>query len=124
MSFPKEIAAAVGASPYEFGSLAIGRECAGSRFHSPTPLVLNQIVLNPAWVQTIRPGDRYHGDHRTEWLCSTCADNVHVYLRLLESTEGNVPWEVRREFGNMIRSLGDEAWASHVKLQKKEPVHA
>lgn len=66
------------------GSLA----CEGAKFHSPTPLVLHEIDI----------------DGRTVTLCGTCWSNVAV-LRALLSHHGELPWPVRREFGNKLRGL-------------------
>ena len=44
------------------------------------------------------------------WLCSTCYDNVQVFVLLMARTEGDLTWEIRREFGNRIRDLGQRAW--------------
>lgn len=70
--------------------------CAGSKFHSPTPLV----VLKTPVGEEIIP------------LCGTCRDNLGVFLSLMTTSNGSLPWEVRREFGNRIRSLGMTAWLS------------
>ena len=43
-------------------------------------------------------------------LCGTCADNLTTYRVLMAASNGRLPWEIRREFGNLIRALGTSAW--------------
>ena len=69
--------------------------CAGAKFHSPTPLTVREIAV---------------GDD-TVFLCGTCHDNLHVFLDLMHAKEGNVPWEARRCFGNLLRAIGTRAYA-------------
>jgi hypothetical protein len=65
-----------------------GQVCAGAKFHSPTPLVLHEVEINGQPVQ----------------LCGTCRSNLGV-LRALLTRHGELPWPVRREFGNRLREL-------------------
>jgi hypothetical protein len=74
------------------------RVCVGSKYHSPTPLV----------VMGVRVGEEVVN------LCPTCQANLKVFVSLMTSSNGSLPWEVRREFGNRIRSLGMKQWA-HLK---------
>jgi hypothetical protein len=48
------------------------------------------------------------------FLCGTCAANLTVLLRLMAASSGELPWEVRREFGNTIRALADKAWSYYI----------
>lgn len=93
-----------------------GSPCEGSKFHSPTPIL-------------VRPHDlAYEVQRMIDWpplattpeqdvvyLCSTCSDNLTVYLSVLYAYDGATPQSVRRDFGNIIRSLGDRAWQHHLK---------
>ena len=81
--------------------------CEGAKFHSPNPLVVYRepVVPPPAWSDY--PEEAY------AWLCGTCRANLAVYLTLLVQYEGELDWEVRREFGNRIRALGERGWELH-----------
>lgn len=69
--------------------------CAGARYHSPSPLVVHEVEIT---------------DTESVFLCGTCLDNFRVYRAILEAHEGNAPWPLRREFGNLIRALVERAW--------------
>ena len=92
MHFPRATAAAIG--ELELNSLtgifSIGLSCVGAKFHSPRPLVLHEVLL---------PGDR------TVHLCAVCRDNLQVLNELVNAFDGELPWRVRREFGNQLRAL-------------------
>jgi hypothetical protein len=92
MSFPREIAAAVEQTGARLNGarFAIEVECEGARFHSPQPLVVREVQ--------IRKGYKV-------MLCGTCADNLTTLKTLIASYDGELPWPVRREFGNQIRAL-------------------
>ena len=64
--------------------------CKGAQHHSPRPILLHEVALT---------------DGRSVMLCGTCRDNLATLTHLLRSTSGQVPWGVRREFGNAIRAL-------------------
>jgi hypothetical protein len=63
--------------------------CEGAKFHSPTPLLLHRIEL---------PNGRF------AVLCGVCRDNLAV-LQSLMIERPQLPWEIRREFGNKLRAL-------------------
>lgn len=65
-------------------------ECQGSKFHSPRPMVVHPFPMPHA------PGELIY-------LCGTCSDNVRLLLALQE--QGEVPWRVKRCFGNLIRAV-------------------
>jgi hypothetical protein len=91
MTFPTAIAGAlrnVDRSKLPGRPATDGQLCAGAKFHSPTPLVLHDVEINGEPVQ----------------LCGTCRSNLGV-LRALLDTHGELPWPVRREFGNRLREL-------------------
>jgi hypothetical protein len=73
------------------GRLAVeGTGCEGAKFHSPSTLLLNKVDLP---------------DGRTVALCGTCRDNLAVLALLLAHYGQDLPWPVRREFGNVLRAL-------------------
>lgn len=63
-------------------------DCEGAAFHSPNPLLLHEIEIGS----------------QTVLLCGTCRANLAV-LRALLDHHGELPWPVRREFGNRLRTL-------------------
>lgn len=87
-------------------------ECEGSRFHSPTPLFVSTVPLIPqAW------SARAHAQFSPRVsLCGTCRDNLAILQQILLETDGDVPWQVRREFGNTIRALADKGWRRYQEL--------
>lgn len=84
----------------ECGIPMSGVACEGAKYHSPTPLVVEPVLLSATM---------------TVMLCGTCRDNVGTFLALMTASNGSLPWEVRREFGNLIRSLGQSAWEKRVE---------
>jgi hypothetical protein len=80
------------------GTPALDQGCAGAKFHSPSPLILHEVALAPS------------GEGETAWLCGTCRDNLAVLRHLLVTSDGALPWVVRREFGNLIRALALRGW--------------
>lgn len=88
--------------------------CEGAKFHSPTPLVLKVVSLNPYYLSADTPGGvegKREVDAGTVVLCGTCADNLGVLQDLLIRHNGSLPWKVRREFGNQIRIMAERGWA-------------
>jgi len=80
-------------------------ECEGSRYHSPTPLLVSTVPLvPPEWT-----GKGSAASPRVV-LCGTCRDNLTVLQRILLAKDGDIPWQARREFGNTIRAIGDRGW--------------
>lgn len=94
---------------------SVGQECDGAMFHTPRPLFLTQVPLVPIDWLGLRNGEEV-------WLCGTCQDNLAVYQALLWEHDGEVPWVLRREFGNMIRALGDRSWTVYQRALKKRKV--
>lgn len=93
MEFPREVRHAldeIGTETLE-GTLAYERGCEGSKFHSPTPLILHEVTLTSG---------------RIVMLCGTCKDNYAVVTLLLDRDKDS--WPVRRQFGNVIRALAQE----------------
>lgn len=82
--------------------------CVGAKFHSPTPLFTDSVRLVPrSWVT--HPGFFALAEHAVP-LCGTCRDNLAILQQIFKARDGDVPWEVRREFGNEIRALAVRGW--------------
>jgi hypothetical protein len=80
--------------------------CEGSKFHSPTPLFVSPVRLVPEqWSAQVSA----QVSPRVS-LCGTCRDNLAILQQIMFSRNGQVPWQVRREFGNTIRALADRGW--------------
>jgi hypothetical protein len=65
-------------------------ECKGAKFHSPRPMLLHAFEVEGG---------------EPVYLCGTCADNVQLLTALLEEHQGDIPWNVKRCFGNLVRSV-------------------
>lgn len=101
MATPQHIAEASSTFSLEVGRRLAGDDaCQGAKFHSPSPLVLQEVDLVP-WSPTVS---------EIVLLCGTCVDNLSVLQDLLAVNEGVLSWAVRREFGNLIRGLGMRGW--------------
>jgi hypothetical protein len=92
---PEHIADALGEiKPIHPALRQVDEECQGAKYHSPAPLLVEEVQIGPGrWVT----------------LCGTCRDNLKVYEDLKGHFNGEIPWSVRREFGNQLRSIGDVA---------------
>lgn len=88
------------------GVFARDVECLGAKFHSPNPLILRNTHVSP--------------DQRGETvlLCGTCADNLTVLQTLLLKHGGDLPWPVRREFGNLVRALALRGWDDYLSRRE------
>ena len=85
-------------------------KCEGSIFHSPRPLFTHDISLAPReWWPEDHPVAEWVAAPRV-WLCGTCRDNVEILLQMLHAAEGQLDWEIRREFGNTVRALAVRGW--------------
>lgn len=104
MPVPKHVQAALAQTDPSVlsGTLAYDRECAGAKFHSPTPLLLHEVDLGEDSV----------------WLCGTCCSNLSVLRHLLDTHEGDLPWTVRREFGNLIRAIALRSWEAGANMEE------
>lgn len=76
------------------GVLADGLECEAALYHSPNPLVVFRVEL---------------GDGSRAWLCGTCRANLEVFRHMRATYDEQMPWPLRREFGNRLRALGERA---------------
>lgn len=90
---------------------AVGVPCEGSKFHSPTPLLCTKVDLRELVENAEAPSDAV-------WLCGVCAANLRIFVLLMVSTEGDLEWGVRREFGNRIRDLGMKVWTYRKEEQR------
>lgn len=108
MSFPertREALAVIDCSSLA-GTLSLDRVCTGAKFHSPTPLILHEVKIGPEPEQVV-------------WLCGTCSDNLSVLRHLLTESGGDLPWALRREFGNMIRAIALREWSNQQMTDDK-----
>jgi hypothetical protein len=112
MAFPARVAKALRDAgidvPKQGWFASDGTLCEGAKFHSPTPLVLRDVSLIPG----SSPVDL------TAVLCATCADNLSVLQQLLVANDGELPWPVRREFGNQLRALAFQGWEEYLRSKK------
>lgn len=83
------------------GVLALDLACEGSKHHSPTPLMVYRVSIIPG---------QDHGPF--VMLCGTCKSNLKVFQSLLLH-HGEIPWEVQRQFGNIIRELAIRGWRQY-----------
>lgn len=95
------------------------RPCEGAKYHSPRPLFVEAtwLVRREWW-----PEDAQHAHWvmaPDAWLCGTCRDNLAILLQLIHHADGDLPWEVRREFGNEIRALAKKGWAWFAEQKSK-----
>lgn len=84
-------------------------DCEGSKHHSPSPLLIRPYYLSTMVAEAV--GTSTTHEEGLVYLCSTCRDNLTVYLSILYAYDGATPQAVRRDFGNIILSLGDRAWS-------------
>lgn len=77
------------------GVPAAQHECKGAKFHSPRPMLLHAFEVE---------------GQEAVYLCGTCADNVQLLTVLMREYQGNIPWSVKRCFGNLVRSVADAAF--------------
>ncbi len=82
--------------------------CEGSVHHSPSPLLIRPVYLSALLDEVL--GGQARTEEDLVYLCSTCRDNVTVYLAILYAYSGAAPMAVRRDFGNLILALGERAW--------------
>lgn len=86
------------------------RECEGAKHHSPRPLTVKDTSLvRREWWHEDYPSPIWLNAPRA-YLCGTCRGNLSILLQMLHHAEGDLPWEVRREFGNDIRALATKGW--------------
>lgn len=85
----------------------------GSAFHSPKPLLLHHTpIYDPSW-PSAEPEERIP----TVLLSGTNRDSLIVWQTLLYEMEGVVPWEIRREIGNVIRAIGEQGWRRYREVR-------
>lgn len=77
--------------------------CEAAKHHSPRPLTVMEYRVHRAGLEPIYTVADSSDD--TAWLCGTCADNIRVAIALFAAHEGDLPWQARREFGNLARAI-------------------
>lgn len=111
MGFPTHVAEAIddllgkSATPSEGVHARGGIACEGAAFHSPTPLTVVECWITPEPMSEAKNTKRFK-----VMLCPTCAANLRVLQSLLVASEGELPWVVRREFGNVLRGIALRGW--------------
>lgn len=83
-------------------------QCQGAAFHSPTPLTMVDTWITPESLSSASDAEDL-----IVQLCPTCAGNLDVLKALLLATNGELPWVVRRAFGNKVRALAQRGWARY-----------
>jgi hypothetical protein len=84
-----------------------GDVCEGAKHHSPRPLIVHEFEVRRDGLRVI---EAIEDVPDSVWLCATCADNVRVALALFASHGGALPWEARREFGNLVRAIAQKPY--------------
>lgn len=105
MALPTNTAGFVSGNAVDFLPGETEEPCAGAKFHSPRPLFTQRtrLVLE-GW------DDRLWTRAPAAYLCGTCRDNLVMLLTLLYTSNGDLDWEIRREFGNDLRALAEKGW--------------
>lgn len=89
-------------------------ECEGSKYHTPTPMFTNAVRLVPEeWDSSISAFSP------VVMLCGTCRDNLAMLQQIYAARDGDVPWPVRREFGNLIQALAKTGWARYADARAR-----
>lgn len=81
--------------------------CEAARHHSPRPLLVREYRVTKSGLEVF---DGPASEPGTVWLCGTCASNVMVALALFEAHNGVLPWQARREFGNLVRAIAQRPY--------------
>lgn len=85
------------------GLLAVADSaCEAAKHHSPRPLLVRAYRVS---VEGVNPIDIDQDEPGAVTMCGTCADNVEVAVALFASHGGVLPWQARREFGNLVRAI-------------------
>lgn len=83
--------------------------CEGARHHSPRPLfTVHSPLVRREWWPEFRSAGFVMAPKAS--LCGTCRDNLDILLQMLHHADGDLDWEIRREFGNNIRALAKRGW--------------
>lgn len=84
--------------------------CEGAVFHSPRPLFVHeQLLVDQQWWPMEIQHKVYDKAPRA-YLCGTCRDNLYLLLQMLHASDGTLDWEIRREYGNLLRALALRGW--------------
>jgi hypothetical protein len=81
--------------------------CEAAKHHSPRPLLVREYRVTRTGLE---PLDEVTEEKGTVWLCGTCAANIEVALALFEAHDGTLPWQARREFGNLVRAIAQRPY--------------
>jgi hypothetical protein len=81
--------------------------CEAARHHSPRPLLVKEYRVTKSGLM---PLEGIVDERGTVWLCGTCADNISLALALYEAHGGTLPWQARREFGNLVRAIAQRPY--------------
>lgn len=109
MAVPRTVARLIG----EVGGLVLPGilaespvSCEGAKFHSPQPMLVSEyVVARDGLIEQLGATVP-----ESVWLCGTCSANVNVLLSLMAAHNGTLPWEARREFGNLVRAIAMRAY--------------
>lgn len=92
MSLPARLFTHLQRVAYDFNSRLATTDCQGAKYHSPNPLLVEEVDLPSG---------------ETVTLCGTCVDNLRVLQAVMDHHDGEAPWPLRREFGNQIRAIAE-----------------
>lgn len=81
--------------------------CEAAKHHSPRPLLVCEYRVTRS---RLEPLDGDTVEEGTVWLCGTCSDNVNVALALYDGHDGVLPWQARRELGNLVRAIAERPY--------------
>lgn len=81
--------------------------CEAAKHHSPRPLLVCEYEVRKEGLRLMEHVEDVPG---SVWLCGTCAANVEVALALFASHGGVLPWQARREFGNLVRAIAQKPY--------------
>lgn len=95
--------------------------CEGAKYHSPRPLFTRStpLVQRRWWAEDSTEAHWVYAP--SAWLCGTCRDNLSILLQMLHAADGDLEWEIRREFGNEIRALALRGWEWFSKRRPAQP---
>lgn len=93
---------------FEYAAVILQRECQGSKHHQPKPLMVRSYDLAKTTSDGALAPSSVAKATDPVLLCSTCHDNLAVFLAMMASRENSSG--MRRDFSNTICTLGDRAW--------------
>lgn len=122
----QRIARLVEEAPHEgFDLVALkSRQCQGSSHHSPTPMMTRCYDLyayneNGDTPQIEDPESAgIEQGQMPVWLCATCHDNLTTCLFLLHHYDGAPGDSVKRDFGNIILRMAEQAFGHRALIAR------